>query len=228
MTSFPIGTVIVDKVNSNGSYAEDTLDCTDINAVAISGTQTISGQKTFLLDILLSSDPSTSGSASNKHYVDSSLTTYSGFVDATYISISGDTMSGALYLNADPTLSGQASNKHYVDSSITSLSGAVTTIAINTPTSGYTLALSDASNLVDMNSASAMVLTVPKNSVVAFPVGTVVAIRQKGAGQVTITPVDGTVTLNSANGLKTSAQYAMVSILQVSTNVWAVTGSTST
>lgn len=91
-------------------------------------------------------------------------------------------------------------------------------------TTNYTLVLGDAGSLVEMNSASALTFTVPPNSSVAFPTGTRIAVRQKGAGQVTITPGSG-VTLNSFAGhLKTAGQYAVAFIVKVATDTWIVDG----
>lgn len=99
-------------------------------------------------------------------------------------------------------------------------------ITINTQeTDAYTLVLADDGKLVDIDYATAATLTVPKNSSVAFPVGSGVLIRQKGAGQVTIAPVDGDVTINYQDGLKTTAQHAVAGLVQVATNVWVATGS---
>ncbi len=116
-------------------------------------------------------------------------------------------------------LATQQSIKAYADTK------ALKDILINTQADDYTLALADDGKLVDMNKGTAVTLTVPKNAVVAFAVGTIIAIRQKGAGQVTIAPVDGDVTINYAEGLKTTAQYAMAALVKIDTNVWAATGS---
>lgn len=99
-------------------------------------------------------------------------------------------------------------------------------ITINTQeTDAYTLVLADDGKLVDIDYATAATLTVPKNSVVAFPVGSMVAIRQKGAGQVTIAPVDGDVTINNADGLKITDQYIVVALIKVATDTWNAVGS---
>jgi flagellar basal body rod protein FlgF len=76
-----------------------------------------------------------------------------------------------------------------------------------------------------MNKGTACTLTVPKNSAVAFSIGTTIAIRQKGAGQVTIAPVDGDVILNYPVGLKISNQYGIASLIKIDTNIWSVIGS---
>lgn len=98
-------------------------------------------------------------------------------------------------------------------------------IAINEQTEDYTLVFSDNGKIVDMNKGTAVTLTVPKNSVVAFPTGTIIAIRQLGAGQVTIAPVDGDVTIVYPEGLTTTGQYAMAAIVKVAENTWSATGS---
>ena len=98
-------------------------------------------------------------------------------------------------------------------------------ITINEQTDSYVLVLTDDGKLIDMNKGTACTLTVPKNSAVAFSIGTTIAIRQKGAGQVTIAPVDGDVILNYPVGLKISNQYGIASLIKIDTNIWSVIGS---
>ncbi len=91
-------------------------------------------------------------------------------------------------------------------------------------TTDYTLVLTDAFNSIGVNSASAHTVTIPTNATVAFPIGTVLHVRQVGAGQVTIAPA-ATVTLRSPDALtKTRVQYSTVSLLKVATNVWSLKG----
>ena len=97
-------------------------------------------------------------------------------------------------------------------------------ISINEQTDSYILILTDKDKLIDMNKGTAITLTIPKNNVVAFPIGTQILIRQKGAGAVTITPIDGDVTLNNLIGLVTIGQYAIVSLIKVAINTWQVSG----
>ena len=73
----------------------------------------------------------------------------------------------------------------------------------------YTLVLSDAGEVVECTSATAVTLTVPPNASVAFPTGTLVMVHQYGAGQVTLAPGAG-VTLRSPGAkLKTALQYSV-------------------
>jgi hypothetical protein len=109
------------------------------------------------------------------------------------------------------------------DTRLTSLE----TLAISAQTASYTLVLADAGKVVEVTSASATNVTVPQNSSVAFPVGTVIEVCQLGAGQVTI--VQGTgATLRTANGLKLRAQYSSASLRKNATNTWVVAGDVTT
>ena len=78
-----------------------------------------------------------------------------------------------------------------------------------------------------MDSSGAHTFTVPPNSGVAFPVGTVINCRQTGTGQLTIAQGSG-VTVNSANGLKTRAQWSTVSLIKRATDVWNLDGDSTT
>ncbi len=91
----------------------------------------------------------------------------------------------------------------------------------------YTLVLGDAGLVVELNNASAITLTVPANSSVAFPVGTVLELYQQGAGQVTVAAAGG-VTLRAPGGAKTRVQYSTVSLRKRATDEWVVTGDSAT
>jgi len=98
---------------------------------------------------------------------------------------------------------------------------------INAQTDNYTLVLADAGKFVKITNGSAKTLTVPKNSSVAFPVGTEIEVCQGGAGQVTIAPVDGDVTLRNAdNALKLAKKYAGAVLKKLDTDEWLVSGYT--
>ena len=88
----------------------------------------------------------------------------------------------------------------------------------------YTLALSDDGKVITMSNSSANTLTIPKNSVISFPVGTQITIVQTGTGQTTLAPADGDVTIRSTTTLKLRSQYSSASIMQISTNEWLVIG----
>jgi hypothetical protein len=97
-------------------------------------------------------------------------------------------------------------------------------VTINEQTDSYTLVIGDASKLIDMNKSTANTLTVPLNSSVTFPVGTRIAVRQKGAGQTTIAATGG-VTINAYDAAqKLVGQYAMCMLVKVATDTWALEG----
>ena len=97
-------------------------------------------------------------------------------------------------------------------------------ITFNRQSSSYTLAISDAGLMVEMNVATANNLTIPLNSAVPFVIGQIIEIAQYGVGQTTILPISG-VTIRSYTGLtKLSGQYAAATLTKVGTNEWYLFG----
>lgn len=108
------------------------------------------------------------------------------------------------------------------------LTGQVQKRPLNQQTgTAYTLVLTDGTKWLELSNAAAVTLTVPPNSSVAFPVGTVIQGMQTGAGQVTIVAGVG-VTLNGSPGLKVAAQYGSFGLIKVATDTWRVFGRLST
>lgn len=98
-----------------------------------------------------------------------------------------------------------------------------TAISVNTQTGSYTLVSADAGRYVRMNSTISNTLTVPPESSVPFPVGTVIQVRQVGSGQTTIVP--GTdVTVNSPETLALRKSGSSAALIKVGTNEWDLTG----
>ena len=91
----------------------------------------------------------------------------------------------------------------------------------------YTPVLADQYQvLITRSNASASTLTIPTNASVAFPVGTVITVLNKGAGAVTISGAGG-VTVLSAGATAASPvlnQYKSCSLIQTSANNWYVVG----
>lgn len=97
-------------------------------------------------------------------------------------------------------------------------------ITFNTQTgTTYTLVLADANKIVDMSNASAITLTVPPNSSVAFPIGTQITLIQAGAGQVTVAQGAG-VTVQKTAGLKLRTQWSSGTLVKRGTNEWVLVG----
>ena len=131
--------------------------------------------------------------------------------------------------NTDTKLDEGGANEITAETIITEIND-LKYIQLNTPNldlDNYTLVLTDVGKFIDMDKATAVTLTVPLNSSVAFPIGTQIIIRQKGVGQVTVTPIGG-VTLNNANGLITYGQYSVVALIKLATDTWAIFGDTTT
>jgi hypothetical protein len=102
-------------------------------------------------------------------------------------------------------------------------------VSINAQTgTTYTLVLGDAGKLVTLANGSAITVTVPLNSSVAFPVGTAIALQQLGAGAVSVEGPSG-VTINGTDPgseTLTDAQYLTTAVLtKHATNTWTLTGS---
>lgn len=106
------------------------------------------------------------------------------------------------------------------------LTAPVITLATSAQTATYTLVLTDASKIVEMNVASANNLTIPLDSTVAFAVGTVITVLQTGAGQTTINPTGG-VTVNGTPGLKLRAQWSSCTLVKRATDTWVAMGDLS-
>ena len=95
--------------------------------------------------------------------------------------------------------------------------------------SNYTIQLTDLGKLVEIDNATACTLTVPTNASVAFSVGDRIDVLQIGAGQVTITPVSGTVTINGYDGgLLLNGQWAAATLIKRATNTWVAVGNLTT
>jgi hypothetical protein len=96
------------------------------------------------------------------------------------------------------------------------------------PTTGtaYTLQLSDASKFVTTSNAAPVTLTIPPNSAVAFPIGSVVEGANIGAGQLALLGGAG-VSLNTPAGLKVD-QWCTWGVLKLANDSWLVFGKTKT
>lgn len=128
---------------------------------------------------------------------------------------------------ASPTFTGtvtlSASGVAFTDGTQT-MEGVPSRTPIIQKTASYTLsALTERDDLIEMASASAMTLTIPLNSAVAFPVGTSIDILQTSTGQVTIAG-DAGVTVNATPGLKLRTQWSSCTLFKRATNTWVVYG----
>jgi hypothetical protein len=101
-------------------------------------------------------------------------------------------------------------------------------IAINAQTgTTYTAVLTDDGKLVTCDNASAIALTIPPNSSVAFGIGTQINIMQLGAGQVTITAGAGVTFRSAGTKIKTNGQYSVATCVKIATDTWVLVGNLS-
>ena len=166
--------------------------------------------------------------------------------------IASDAVTTAKILDANVTAAKLASDSvttvKILDSNVTTAKiadGAITQakLATGTPQAGfrsvqnaatitssnYTIQLTDLGKLVEIDNATACTLTVPTNASVAFSVGDRIDVLQIGAGQVTITPVSGTVTINGYDGgLLLNGQWAAATLIKRATNTWVAVGNLTT
>lgn len=89
-----------------------------------------------------------------------------------------------------------------------------------------TLELGDAENGIAYQYSSDGFAVVPTNGAVAFPVGTSILLYQEGAGQLTVSPVSGSVTIrvNSTFTMKLRGQYSLATLVKRATNTWILSG----
>jgi hypothetical protein len=103
----------------------------------------------------------------------------------------------------------------------------VTPARVVSKTASYTPVLADANRIVEVSSSSSTTLTVPPDSSVAFPVGTVLGVYQLGLGTVTVTAGTG-VTVESSTASTSSrsltGQYAEASLRKRAANTWVLAG----
>ena len=90
---------------------------------------------------------------------------------------------------------------------------------INTQTgTTYTLVLTDQGGVITTSNASAVTVTIPPNSSVAFATGTIIDFVNLGAGSLTIAAGAG-VTVNGT--ITALAQYGFTSLIKTATNTWS-------
>lgn len=99
--------------------------------------------------------------------------------------------------------------------------------SINARTAAYTLVAADAGKLVTASHASvAIVITVPANTSVPFPVGTHVDLARLGVSAVTVAGDVG-VTVNGTPGLNLRAQYSAATVIKIASDSWLLVGDIS-
>jgi hypothetical protein len=117
----------------------------------------------------------------------------------------------------------QTNDKIVVGDGTIAVEFAPSTKLTNAQSASYTTVLADKDKIVEMNVGSANNLTVPPNSSVAYPVGSIINIVQTNSGQTTVVAGAG-VTVNATPGLKLRAQWSSASLIKRAENTWVLVG----
>ena len=97
-------------------------------------------------------------------------------------------------------------------------------VDLDRKTADYTLVLTDAGKVIEINSGSSENVTIPPNSSVAFPTGTQIVIVRLGAGAVVITEGSGVTTRSDGDKNKIKSQYSSCVLIKHETNEWYILG----
>jgi hypothetical protein len=96
-------------------------------------------------------------------------------------------------------------------------------IAVTSITANTTIALTDKDDLLYVNSASNLTITIPPNSTAAFSVADQVHLLRAGTGTVTVVAGTG-VTVQRTYGLTLRAQWSSATLIKTDTNTWILVG----
>jgi hypothetical protein len=140
----------------------------------------------------------------------------------------------ATILATFPNITGAVTPTHtelnYVDgvtSAIQTQLDALASVAQNAQ-GDYTLVLGDANKHIYKSNTTAYAWTIPPNSSVAFPIGTVITLVNAGSsGAITVTRGSGVALILAGDGTdsnKTLAAYGLATILKVGTDTWFISG----
>jgi hypothetical protein len=161
-----------------------------------------SGAVSLAIDTTITADLSTAQTLTNKT-----------------ISASNNTLTGVATETGTQTLTNKTLTSPKVNLGINAQTGTT-----------YTTVLDDNGKLVTLSNASAITLTIPPNSSVAYPVGAQLNLAQLGAGQVTFAGGSGVTIVSTgatASAPKLRAQYSTATAVQTSTDNWLVMGDIS-
>ena len=97
-------------------------------------------------------------------------------------------------------------------------------VDLDRKTADYTLVLTDAGKVIEINSGSSENVTIPPNSSVAFPTGTQIVVVRLGAGAVVIVEGSGVTTRSDGDKAKIKSQYSSCVLIKHETNEWYILG----
>jgi len=207
------------------SISVETTLASSLSNSATSMTVATSGGAALLGGVTLSSgNIDTFSVAIDPDTVNEEIVFITGNSSDTFTIVRGQSGSSAI------SHSGGATVKHvFVSEALNAFeAGLNETIPLNTQTgTTYTLVAGDAGDLVTLNNAAAITLTVPLNSSVAFATGTQITLAQLGAGQVTIAGAVGVTVSAADSATKLRTQYSAATCIKTGTNSWILIGDIS-
>jgi hypothetical protein len=116
-------------------------------------------------------------------------------------------------------LTQSSASSTYLTQSSASSSYASRLISSVSASTAYQLVLSDVGKVIEVNSSSSVTVTVPDNTTVAFPIGSIINIYRQGTGTVTISGASG-VTVRNAGTIV--SQFGERSLRKRDTNEWVL------
>jgi hypothetical protein len=143
--------------------------------------------------------------------------------------LSGGGSSGSVTLSIDTAVTADLTTAQTLTNK--TLTSPLINVGINAQTgTTYTTVLADNGKLTTLTNASAIAVTIPPNSSVAYPVGAQINMAQLGAGQVTVSGGSGVTIVSTgatASAPKARAQYSTLTAVQTSTDNWLIMGDIS-
>lgn len=207
----------------------------DSTVVHLTGDETIGGNKTFDRSPILPS-PSVDNHGATKKYVDDAIVASGGYTDeqaqdAVGVMLTSTDEIDLQYDDANQTVTANLKDESIiknrlstsVQSSLEKADSSIQTlnVSINTQSgNNYTLVLADSNKYIRCTNGASVAVTIPTNATVAFAIGTVITLRQAGAGQITVSGAG--VTLNG--NTKSAEQHASLQIIKVDTDTWDIIG----
>jgi hypothetical protein len=225
-SQFDIDSTVATKTYADGAVSTHSSDTTDIHGIADTSLLALKSEVAAVTKTTLGL-----GNVDNTSDADKPVSTATVTAIATAKSEAIAEVTAVIdgAPNALNTLNELAAalgdDANFASTVTTSLAAKVDSYTpITQKTASYTLStLNHRDDLIEMGSASALTLTIPLNSSIAYPVGTSLDILQTGAGQVTIAGAAG-VTVNATPGLKLRTQWSSATLFKRAENTWVVYG----
>ena len=223
------------KAFDPANYATAAQGTKADSAVQNTGDETIGGNKTFDRSPILPS-PSLDNHGATKKYVDDAIVASGGYTDeqaqdAVGVMLTSTDEIDLQYNDANQTVTANLKDESIiknrlstsVQSSLEKADSSIQTlnVSINTQSgNNYTLVLADSNKYIRCTNGASVAVTIPTNATVAFAIGTVITLRQAGAGQITVSGAG--VTLNG--NTKSAEQHASLQLVKVDTDTWDIIG----